>query len=191
MPAPPPVLRVTSAPRSRRVLIVEDNIDAADLLGALVKSLGHETKVVYDAEQAHPVRQRAQWYASSQPACLSMALALHVKSRFALGTQYRQLHHGPQLQAFMKPAQDDVQSAQFVSRYGPIMRLFQSTLKQPSYQVIHSGQYQPFMPSARSQPQPCGGALDEPDESGFHVQPGQHNVTCGAPRSAEILPIEP
>lgn len=49
---PRPVLRVTSAPRSRRVLIVEDNIDAADLLGALVESSGHETKVVYDTEQS-------------------------------------------------------------------------------------------------------------------------------------------
>lgn len=50
----------------------------------------------------------------------------------ALGTQDRQLHHGPQLQAFMKPTQDDLQSAQFVSRYGPATRLFQSTLKQLS-----------------------------------------------------------
>ena len=65
-------------------------------------------------------------------ACLSMALALHVESHFTLGTQDRQLHHGPQLQAFMKPAQDDVQSAQFVSGYGPATRLFQRALKQPS-----------------------------------------------------------
>jgi hypothetical protein len=34
------------------------------------------------------------------------------------------------------------------------------------------------------------GALDEPDENRFHLQPGQHNATCGSPRSAIIFAVE-
>lgn len=32
-----------------RVLVVEDNVDAADTLGALLELLGHRVKVSYDA----------------------------------------------------------------------------------------------------------------------------------------------
>jgi len=37
---------------SRRVLVVDDNVDAADSLGVLLTSLGHETCVVYDGVAA-------------------------------------------------------------------------------------------------------------------------------------------
>ena len=36
----------------RRVLVVDDNVDAATTLNLLLKSLGHETCVVYDGVQA-------------------------------------------------------------------------------------------------------------------------------------------
>jgi CheY-like chemotaxis protein len=36
----------------RRILIVDDNADAADALEALLRSLGHETMVAYDGFQA-------------------------------------------------------------------------------------------------------------------------------------------
>lgn len=36
----------------KRVLVVDDNVDAADTLGMLMRSLGHEAKVVYDGMQA-------------------------------------------------------------------------------------------------------------------------------------------
>jgi PAS domain S-box-containing protein len=36
----------------KRVLVVDDNVDAADTLGMLMRSLGHEARVVYDGMQA-------------------------------------------------------------------------------------------------------------------------------------------
>jgi PAS domain S-box-containing protein len=39
-------------PPAKRVLVVDDNVDAADTLGMLMRSLGHEAKVVYDGMQA-------------------------------------------------------------------------------------------------------------------------------------------
>jgi PAS domain S-box-containing protein len=36
----------------RRVLVVDDNVDAASAIGLLLQSLGHETRVVYDGTQA-------------------------------------------------------------------------------------------------------------------------------------------
>ncbi|MGE5524063.1 MAG: ATP-binding protein, partial [Rhodospirillaceae bacterium] len=43
---------VTAAPALRRVLVVDDNTDAADSLGLLLKSLGHETRIVHDGHDA-------------------------------------------------------------------------------------------------------------------------------------------
>jgi two-component system CheB/CheR fusion protein len=43
----PPAPRVQAQPR--RVLIVDDNVDAAQMLEELVRDLGHEPRVVYDA----------------------------------------------------------------------------------------------------------------------------------------------
>jgi CheY-like chemotaxis protein len=37
---------------ARRVLVVDDNADAASTLGQLLKSLGHETRVVHDGPAA-------------------------------------------------------------------------------------------------------------------------------------------
>jgi CheY-like chemotaxis protein len=37
---------------ARRVLVVDDNVDAATMLNLLLKSLGHETCVVHDGVQA-------------------------------------------------------------------------------------------------------------------------------------------
>ncbi len=45
MPAAP-------APSARRVLIVDDNADAAQTLDALLRALGHETRVVYGGREA-------------------------------------------------------------------------------------------------------------------------------------------
>jgi CheY-like chemotaxis protein len=55
-PAPGPTLR-ESFPL-RRILIVDDNADAADALDALLRSLGHETMVAYDGVQALQVAER-------------------------------------------------------------------------------------------------------------------------------------
>jgi hypothetical protein len=53
-------------------------------------------------------------------------------SAFAPGMQDRQLHHRPQLQAFMKPAQDDSQGVQIIPRCDPARRLVQRAPKQLS-----------------------------------------------------------
>ncbi|HWI12869.1 MAG TPA: PAS domain S-box protein [Burkholderiales bacterium] len=47
--APAPLPAPTAV---QRVLVVDDNIDAAKSLGMLLKSLGHDTRVVHDGEQA-------------------------------------------------------------------------------------------------------------------------------------------
>ena len=49
-PAPSAVTGAESA--GRRVLIVDDNVDAANTLDALLKALGHETHTVYDGHEA-------------------------------------------------------------------------------------------------------------------------------------------
>ena len=40
------------SPSARRVLVVDDNVDAATMLAALVRQLGHEVIMVHDGEQA-------------------------------------------------------------------------------------------------------------------------------------------
>ncbi|HEY5897231.1 MAG TPA: PAS domain S-box protein [Burkholderiales bacterium] len=45
---------------ARRVLVVDDNVDAADTLHALLKSLGHETLVVHDGVEALKVMPQFQ-----------------------------------------------------------------------------------------------------------------------------------
>src|SRR5690606_37876258 len=42
----------TESVRTRRVLVVDDNADAADLLGELLKVMGHDVAVAYDGAAA-------------------------------------------------------------------------------------------------------------------------------------------
>jgi CheY-like chemotaxis protein len=48
----PPERRAQPPSVSKRILIVDDNADAAHTLDILLKALGHETRVVYDGNQA-------------------------------------------------------------------------------------------------------------------------------------------
>jgi CheY-like chemotaxis protein len=52
MPIAPPKAASAAVPRSRRVLIVDDNKDAADSLAELLQISGHQTTVAYSAESA-------------------------------------------------------------------------------------------------------------------------------------------
>jgi PAS domain S-box-containing protein len=47
-----PAAEPAKASAARRVLVVDDNVDAATMLELLLRSLGHETRVVYDGASA-------------------------------------------------------------------------------------------------------------------------------------------
>jgi len=53
-PEPPPAatISVDPTPRTLRVLVVDDNLDAADSLAMLLGSLGHDVKAVHDGQAA-------------------------------------------------------------------------------------------------------------------------------------------
>ena len=51
-PAPGGAASARPAPRRRRILVVDDNHDAAETLAELVELLGHEAEVVYDGPSA-------------------------------------------------------------------------------------------------------------------------------------------
>ena len=51
-PAIQPRVQPVAGRRSQRVLVVDDNPDAATALGALLTSLGHETRIVHDGVRA-------------------------------------------------------------------------------------------------------------------------------------------
>jgi CheY-like chemotaxis protein len=54
--APPPLPEAKSTPRTRRhILVVDDNRDFADTLGALLETFGHEVRTVYDGSTAMAV----------------------------------------------------------------------------------------------------------------------------------------
>ena len=48
----PPAPRQNSITSSRRVLVVDDNADAADALAALLEALGHRARIAYDSSTA-------------------------------------------------------------------------------------------------------------------------------------------
>jgi len=92
--ASPPTL-VRSAPACRagltpqRVLVVDDNVDAAQMLEALVRDLGHEPKVAYDALSALDVM------GSFNPSIALLDLGLPVMDGFELARKLR-ADYGPQ-----------------------------------------------------------------------------------------------
>ena len=57
---PRPNRRLLSASRTLRVLIVEDNLDAAEMLELVVSKLGHVTKVAHDGATAITARNRVR-----------------------------------------------------------------------------------------------------------------------------------
>jgi CheY-like chemotaxis protein len=52
MVAPPPEARVTIGVQSLRVLVVDDNPDAADTLGEILEAWGHSVRIAHDGRQA-------------------------------------------------------------------------------------------------------------------------------------------
>jgi PAS domain S-box-containing protein len=74
----------TIAARRQRVLVVDDNVDAADTLGDLLRTAGHEVAVVYDAAQA-----LAAWPAFAPQVAL-VDIGLPVLNGLELAQQVRQ-----------------------------------------------------------------------------------------------------
>lgn len=77
--------RQAAAPESesRRVLVVDDNADAADLLGELLAQSGHVVKVAYDPSAALNIA------ASFQPEVAFLDIGLPVMDGYELATQLR------------------------------------------------------------------------------------------------------
>jgi CheY-like chemotaxis protein len=55
----PSIAQLRPSARLRRVLVVDDNRDAADTLGALLVFLGYDVRVVYDSEMG---LEEAAWF---------------------------------------------------------------------------------------------------------------------------------
>jgi CheY-like chemotaxis protein len=68
---------------SRRILVVDDDIDAALTLGALIEDLGHDVSVVHQAAEALP-RARA-----FRPALVIMDLAMPGTNGYDLAPLFR------------------------------------------------------------------------------------------------------
>lgn len=58
---PHPPAAIPRAARALRVLVVDDNKDAAETLGMLLGSLGHDVRVLHDSAQALDVAQQASF----------------------------------------------------------------------------------------------------------------------------------
>ncbi len=86
--APPPhaidAPAVGAAPRAMRILIVDDNVDAADMLGQILQLEGHDVLVAYDAQ--HALAQAAAF----RPELAVLDIGLPGMSGLALARALRQ-----------------------------------------------------------------------------------------------------
>ena len=100
---PRPVLERTPAARagSRRVLVVDDNVDNADLLGEALTACGYETRVAYNGPTALDVA------ADFRPEIAFLDIGLPGMDGFELARRLRAAHDGPvQLVAITGYGQD-------------------------------------------------------------------------------------
>jgi CheY-like chemotaxis protein len=82
---PAPAWRLVSAPPSgRRVLVVDDNLDAADSLAEALRELGHEVAVVHDGVAA------LSTIAAFRPHVALIDIGLPVMDGYELARQVRQ-----------------------------------------------------------------------------------------------------
>jgi CheY-like chemotaxis protein len=70
-------------PAGRRVLVVDDNEDAADLLGAALETYGYETRVAYDAPSG------LQAAAEFEPDVAVLDIGLPVMDGYELARRFR------------------------------------------------------------------------------------------------------
>jgi signal transduction histidine kinase/CheY-like chemotaxis protein len=81
---PAPVTAVAAAPRARRVLIVEDNRDVADMLRELLETSGHAVAVEYAGDRALDAARHFR------PEVVLCDLGLPVVDGFAVASRFRQ-----------------------------------------------------------------------------------------------------
>jgi CheY-like chemotaxis protein len=82
--APAPTApKLAQATRSRRVLVVDDNVDAASLLAELCQMMGHEVKVAHDGPQALTTLE------SFAPEIAVLDIGLPVMDGYTLGRELR------------------------------------------------------------------------------------------------------
>ncbi len=74
------------SPVKKRVLVVDDNHDAADLLGMIIEGMGCETTVVYDTQQAYDIA-RAQ-----KPDVIFHDIGMPITDGYAAARALRELH---------------------------------------------------------------------------------------------------
>jgi PAS domain S-box-containing protein len=73
----------------RRVLVVDDNVDAADTLAALVRMLGHDVDVAYDGPTA------LEKFVAERPAVVLCDVGLPGMSGYEIAREVRARHDGP------------------------------------------------------------------------------------------------
>jgi CheY-like chemotaxis protein len=71
--------------QARRILIVDDDCDVADALSSLLRSLGHEVEVAYDAQSALSTAR------SAQPQIAILDLAMPDMNGYELARQLREM----------------------------------------------------------------------------------------------------
>ncbi|MGD0674063.1 MAG: ATP-binding protein [Polyangiaceae bacterium] len=87
-PAPPPVgaqANPERPARSRRVLVVDDNVDAADTLGEAMELAGHEVRIAHDGPSALEISERFA------PEIAFLDIGLPVMDGYELAAQMRRL----------------------------------------------------------------------------------------------------
>jgi CheY-like chemotaxis protein/nitrogen-specific signal transduction histidine kinase len=80
-PAPPPA---AEPPHARRVLVADDNIDAADTLGMLLRQHGHEVEIVYNGAKAVEVA------ATFHPEVIFLDLGMPIMDGFQTARRLRE-----------------------------------------------------------------------------------------------------
>jgi PAS domain S-box-containing protein len=84
-PAPAPTLPTEFSTISKRVLVVDDNADAANTLQLLLQSLGHDTRVAYDGPSALAIadefRPDVVLLDIGMPGMNGLEVARHLRSR--------------------------------------------------------------------------------------------------------------
>ena len=76
---------------SRRVLVVDDNVDAATTIGSLLEAMGHETRIVYDGATALAL------IPDFAPDFVLLNLGMPGIDGYEVATRIRQTHPGPDL----------------------------------------------------------------------------------------------